>query len=262
MASVEKLFVCEKAMAAMEQREEVELVAGRGIVGDRYGEGGGTYAKFPEVGRQVTLISADGVEAAASAGGGLPGAPAVGDLRRNVVIRGMSAQELNQAVGCEIQLGPCRAFVHRLCVPCKYNERLNKCPGMMEQMWDVTGVNCEILQGGLLKVGDPVLVVAGSRDEGRINHDKPPEFFVRPSARKAARQEATNAVPDEIARKDGLRERRRLRGEHLHKGGNVVAESEGGGPGPAKIASPAFLALLAVMVVVFVGSIVMSHNAR
>jgi hypothetical protein len=35
-------------------------------------------------------------------------------------------------LGGTLQLGGCRVLVHRLCVPCLYNERLNGCPGLME----------------------------------------------------------------------------------------------------------------------------------
>jgi len=95
---------------------------------------------------------------------------AVGDLRRNVVVSGMTAAELHDAVGCTLKLGPrCVVLVHRLCVPCMYNERLNDAPGLMEASWEAGGVNCEILEGGELAVGDTVEVEPGSFRDGRAD---------------------------------------------------------------------------------------------
>src|SRR4051794_17915117 len=49
-----------------------------------------------------------------------------GNLRRNVVLRGVSKDVLNDAIGHTVKLGPeCLVFVHRLCVPCMYNEKKN-----------------------------------------------------------------------------------------------------------------------------------------
>lgn len=129
-------------MEPMLSKDFVELIAGKGIVGDRYGEGCGTYTCFKEPGRQLTLISGDSFDELAT---GLPDAPPIGNLRRNVVVRGMTATQLRGHIGSELLLGAdCRVFLHRSCVPCKYNERLNKCPGLEEHFWDVSGVNCEV----------------------------------------------------------------------------------------------------------------------
>jgi hypothetical protein len=46
----------------MEERQEAECVAGRGIVGDRYYAGTGTYSPKPDV-REVTLIEQEALDA-------------------------------------------------------------------------------------------------------------------------------------------------------------------------------------------------------
>lgn len=143
MARVSGLFVAEASMKPMVSKDAVDLVAGKGISGDRYAEGLGTYQPFKEPGRQLTLISADTIEELTV---GKLHAPSVANLRRNVVLRGISAAELESYIGMEVRLGKeCRVFVHRLCVPCKYNMRLNKCAiDMEEYLWQATGVNCEV----------------------------------------------------------------------------------------------------------------------
>jgi len=190
MAHVEGIYVTGHSAGSMVPCQSARLIAGRGIEGDRYNAAKGTYSlSFTnEPGRQLTLISADGVEAQI-ASSGLEALP-LGDLRRNIVVRGMGKEELNKLVGHEVILGKCRIFVHRLCTPCRYNEGLNERPCLMEKLWDVSGVNCEILLGGDLAVGDSVSTVPGSHQPERVKHGKPDAFFIQPSKRtKEQRQE-------------------------------------------------------------------------
>ena len=179
---ISSLHVADASTSEMRLLQTATLIAGRGIDGDRYCSGCGTYSVMSEPGRQLTLISASSAEESlAAAGLGLH----VGDLRRNVVVRGLTASELLDAIGCEVALGECVVFLHRSCVPCMYNERMNRCPGMMEALWEAAGVNCEIVKGGTLHVGDEVKIRPETRDVARIQHGKPAGFFVRPSKRGA-----------------------------------------------------------------------------
>ena len=75
--------------------------------------------------------------------------------------------------------------MHRLAVPCPYNERKNQCPGLMEAWWDAAGVCCEIVRGGEVSVGDEVRILTHTKDAARIRHGKRPAYFVRPSQRSA-----------------------------------------------------------------------------
>lgn len=171
MAKVESLHVSEGSMRPMLSKRRVKLIPGVGVEGDRYATGQGTYEAFKEPGRQLTVIAGDSAEASIC---GLPRQPAggVGDLRRNVVVTGMTAAALNDSVGHNLKLGGCVVLVHRRCVPCMYNERLNRSPGLMEAAWEAGGVNCEILRGGDLSVGDAVEVEPGSYGDGRANDGK------------------------------------------------------------------------------------------
>lgn len=171
MAKVESIHVSEGSMRPMLSKRSVKLIPGVGVEGDRYATGQGTYEAFKEPGRQLTVISGDSAEASIC---GLPRRPAggVGDLRRNVVVTGMTAAALNDSVGHNLKLGNCVVLVHRRCVPCMYNERLNSSPGLMEAAWEAGGVNCEILRGGDLSVGDAVQAEVGSYRDGRANDGK------------------------------------------------------------------------------------------
>jgi len=182
-------------MRPMRSVDAVTLVPGVGVEGDRYATGRGTYVAFREPGRQLTLISGDG---AASAVAGLPRRVSVPDLRRNVVVTGMTAAELASAIGAVVRVGDeCEVFVHRLCVPCLYNERLNRAPGLMEAVWEAGGVNCEILRGGVVRVGDRVAVVPGSRDASRVDDGgKKAAFYKRPSLRTEDERRSLAAAPN------------------------------------------------------------------
>lgn len=194
LPTVEGVFTASASGEPMESRQEAELLEGRGVAGDRYAKLTGAYslwkwsARDPggrEKGRQLTIVSADGVEEALRRAG-IEQHASLSALRRNVVVRGMSAEALMDAQGSELTLGECRVFVHRHCVPCFYNERLCERPGQLEAIWEASGVSCEVIRGGRLRVGDTVGVVPGSfqpakRDIGTM----PPGYYVRPSLRTA-----------------------------------------------------------------------------
>jgi hypothetical protein len=81
----------------------VDLHAGRGIVGDRYFDGTGTFSASEKHGQQLTLIEAEVLDALRE--DGLHLTPA--DARRNIVARGI---DLNALVGQEFQIGAARCI--------------------------------------------------------------------------------------------------------------------------------------------------------
>ncbi|CAB9527518.1 MOSC domain [Seminavis robusta] len=179
---IEGIYSTPVASGAMESHSTATLLKGIGLKGDRYAARAGTYSVLtPEPGRQLTLISAEGVKQA------MGQETSVGDLRRNVVLGGITAQELVDCVGSRIQLGnTATLLVHRNCVPCMYNERKNQIKGMMEALWDAGGVNCEVLEGGTISVGDSLTIIKDSSENHVVTDGgKPSWFYVRPSQRTA-----------------------------------------------------------------------------
>ena len=191
--SIQGIFIASHASAPMQGLDEATLIEGRGIQGDRYCSSIGTYSCLrasrlregeQEPGRQITLVSADSVQHTLREQGMT--CPNIGDLRRNVVLQGISGEELLRAIGRVVELGDtCRVVVHRNCVPCMYNERRNNIPGLMEAIWDVAGVSCEVLVGGRIQVGDKIHILWDETKEvdGGL---KPSGFYVRPKQRTAA----------------------------------------------------------------------------
>lgn len=192
MSTIEGIFLARYSSETMISVSEGRLLADQGLEGDRYCHGVGTYSVFrssklregaPEPGRQLTLLSADSVEAAFDRNH-LPRPKSLGDLRRNIVVRGLTAQDLFHSIGHVVELGPeCRILLHRLTVPCMYNERKNGIPGMMESIWNEAGLSCQVLTGGTIRVGDFVKVTPQmvEIDDGIQS----PGYYVPPSKRTA-----------------------------------------------------------------------------
>jgi MOSC domain-containing protein YiiM len=146
---VEHLHLCAAASEPMQAAQVLRLVAGEGVEGDRYLFGTGTYSPKPEPGRQVTLFEAETLEAIAR-DHGIAFAPH--EHRRNITVRGVP---LNHLVGRRFRLGPALLEAMRLSVPCLYLEDLLGKP-VFKPMLNRSGLNCRILDGGTVRVGDPV----------------------------------------------------------------------------------------------------------
>jgi len=199
IANIEGIYVASESAAPMELLKEAMLMKGKGIKGDRYALGTGTYSAkfFGEPGKNLTLMSADAIESKMAEVGLKP--IDMGAFRRNLVVRGLTAEAVNDMVGHEIRVGSARLFVHRRTVPCKYREAQTCRPGLMNQLWDVCGVNCEILDGGIVRVGNPVAVLPSTYQPKRANHgSKPPAFFIQPSKR-TAEQHKGMVMPPAVA---------------------------------------------------------------
>ena len=154
--SVGALFITDRMSAPMKKVQQLNTLTGRGIEGDRYFLGTGTYSKKPEPGRQVTLIKSEVLESL-QAKFEITVKPE--ESRRNVLTRGI---EINDLIGTEFFVGTVRLRAHRLTQPCRYLENLLAQPGLYEKLWDDGGISCEILSDGIIKKGD---VITASPDE-------------------------------------------------------------------------------------------------
>ena len=145
---VVSLFVVDRSAEPMKKVDQLSALAGRGIEGDRYLLGTGTYSKKPEPGRQVTLIQSE-VLTSLKEKFNITVRPE--ESRRNVLTEGI---EINGLVGTEFFVGTVRLHAHRLTRPCKYLENLLDQPGLYKELWDHGGISCEVLTGGVIEEGD------------------------------------------------------------------------------------------------------------
>ena len=115
-----EIWLTPAAAAPMQRVPTARLLPGRGLEGDRYALGGGTWAQYPDLEKQLTLIDAAAV-AAVAAEVGVPLTP--GDTRRNLVTTGI---DLPSLVGRWFAVGDALLFGVKRCPPCTHLERDRK----------------------------------------------------------------------------------------------------------------------------------------
>jgi len=139
-----------QAEGRLESVPEVRAVPGRGLEGDRYFRGEGSFSKNPGGGRQVTLVAREMLDLLAREHG-IVLDPV--ETRRNLLTSGVS---LNDLVGKEFQIGGVRLRGVRLAEPCNHLERLTR-PGVLKGLVHRAGLRADILDEGVLHVGDTIV---------------------------------------------------------------------------------------------------------
>lgn len=132
----------------MQQLAEVKAIPGKGLEGDRYFCGIGTFSKSPGAGREVTLIEVESIEALRKANILL----GPGDARRNLVTKGVP---LNHLVGRTFQVGEVRLRGIRLCEPCSHLQGLTR-EGVLKELVHRGGLRADILSSGKIRPGDAI----------------------------------------------------------------------------------------------------------
>jgi MOSC domain-containing protein YiiM len=147
--NVVSIHIAASAAAPTKEVVEVRAVAGKGLEGDRYFIGTGTYSKPGASSAKVTLIEIEAIEALKRDCGIEIGS---GESRRNIVTRGVA---LNHLVGREFKVGAVTLRGTHLCEPCAHLQKLTQ-QGVMRGLVHRGGLNAEILTEGLIHVGDAV----------------------------------------------------------------------------------------------------------
>jgi hypothetical protein len=140
--SVAGLLVSSNAEARLVRIDRALALAGRGLEGDRYATGHGTFSG-PGRGYQLTLIEAEALDTV-----GLSWEEA----RRNIVTRGV---DLNALVGRRFLVGSVECVGRRLAEPCAHLEKLTR-PGLLRPLVHRAGLRADILVGGTIELGDEV----------------------------------------------------------------------------------------------------------
>jgi len=143
--TVAALLVAPAAEAPLVPVDEVAAIAGRGLEGDRYAAGQGTFSGRGR-GYELTLVEAEVLDEI-----DLPWAEA----RRNIVTRGIS---LNALVGRRFRVGSVECVGRRLAEPCSHLEKLAR-PGLLRPLVHRGGLRADIASGGRIEVGDEVVAL-------------------------------------------------------------------------------------------------------
>ena len=144
-----EIWLTGAAAAPMRRVPAGLLVAGAGLDGDRYALGGGTWAQYPDLEKQLTLIDADDVSAVA-AEAVVHLAP--GDTRRNLVTVGV---DLPALVGRWFTVGDALLFGMKRCPPCTHLERLTGAR-LIKAMVHRGGINAAVFAGAEIAEGSVV----------------------------------------------------------------------------------------------------------
>ena len=149
--TVELLAIAAAAEAPMHFVEQVRALAGRGLEGDRYAVGAGTFSPkaVPKPGYDLTLIAAEVVEELTARDARLGFA----STRRNVLTRGV---DVNALVGRDFTIGEVHCRGRRLAEPCAHRERIAG-PGLLRPLLHRGGVRVDILDDGVLRTGSSII---------------------------------------------------------------------------------------------------------
>ena len=147
--AVVEIWLAGAAAEPMRRVSSVDAVAGLGLAGDRYALGGGTWARYPDLEKQVTLIDRDDVAAVAAETSSWLTA---GDTRRNLVTTGI---DLPALVGQWFRVGEALLFGMKRCPPCTHLERLTGVR-LVKAMVDRGGINAAVFAGGTIAEGSLV----------------------------------------------------------------------------------------------------------
>ncbi len=156
--SVVALYISPNPGEPMQAMQEVEALAGKGLKGDRYAAGKGSFtAKVKGLwqrfmrwlrgtNRQVTLIASEAFE-----GTGFE----FYESRRNIIVKDV---ELMWLIGREFKIGTATFRGIKYCDPCnRPNGLCGKPQSFKKAFLDRGGLIAEIVQPGIIKVGDAVI---------------------------------------------------------------------------------------------------------
>ena len=145
---VEAILIAPDAEAQVHRVEQADAVAGRGLVGDRYHEGRGTFSNPHARGHHLTLIEQDALDHLRTL---FPDYRAE-DARRNLVTTGIA---LNHLVGWRFRVGEVECIGERLCEPCAHLDRI-AVEGALRPMVHRGGLRADIVTSGSIAIGDPI----------------------------------------------------------------------------------------------------------
>lgn len=151
MMTLHAIIIGEKGKESLHAVDTVRAVQGKGLEGDRYFYGQGTFNK-PQLSqdvRDVTILPYESLlECNTRIGSDLDFL----DLRRNLIIKNFDASLLEDKV---FTLGTAKFRIVRTCPPCRYLSRLLD-EDIMQGLKYIGGHRAVIVQSGVIAVGDVI----------------------------------------------------------------------------------------------------------
>ena len=146
MSVVYKIGIAEKNNKEIENKEKIEVIASKGIIGDRY------FHEFNGDREQITLMESENIDYYNKTFN------ANFDylvFRRNIITKDI---RLNNLVGKIINVGEIKLKVNDLCRPCKNLQNKLEKDNIIKEFLRRGGLRCEILSSGTINIGDKITV--------------------------------------------------------------------------------------------------------
>ena len=126
---------------------EIDLVAGKGIVGDRH------FKDYNDPFNQLSIIESENIDEYNFKNKlNIPHL----SFRRNIVTKGMI---LNDLVGKRIKIGSVKLEVIDLCRPCRYLSDKLKRNDIIKEFLRKGGIRCQIMNDGKISLGDQIRII-------------------------------------------------------------------------------------------------------
>ena len=145
MSTVFEIGITEKNNQEIERKETIEVIASKGIIGDRY------FHDFNGDREQITLIESENIDYYNK---NFNTNFNYLDFRRNIVTKDI---ELNDLIGKTINVGKIKLKVNDLCRPCKNLQNRLGQNNIIKEFLKRGGLRCEILTSGFINVGDRII---------------------------------------------------------------------------------------------------------
>ena len=147
MSEVFKIGIAKKNNQDISEIQQISLLAGKGIIGDRY------FHEYNDVRNQLTLIESENINYYNKRFNlNIPYL----NFRRNIVTKGI---ELNDLVGKELLINQTKVKGVDLCRPCKSLQQNLGQDNIIKEFLRKGGLRCEILVSGNIKIGDEIKVL-------------------------------------------------------------------------------------------------------
>lgn len=149
--TLKAISIASDSAGDVQMLEDVEVIAGQGIKGDRYSAGNGSFSNESGTGRAVTLITQEDLDEIHREN---KLRVTHAQSRRNLLTEGVP---LNYLVGKRFKIGEVILEGKRLCEPCN---TLAKSSGhgqaLLSAMIHRGGLRCDVIQGGTIATGDSI----------------------------------------------------------------------------------------------------------
>ena len=147
MAAVLEIGITETNHQDIKKMESIEVVASKGIIGDRY------FQDFNGDTEQITIIESENIDYYNST---FNTKYNYLEFRRNIVTKDI---KLNDLVGKTIQVGKIKLKANDLCRPCKELQVKLGQNNIIKEFLRRGGLRCEILTSGNINVGDEIKIL-------------------------------------------------------------------------------------------------------